>query len=336
MRGNRFVYGCARCTLAVALAAAPAFAQDARSTAVIWHDRGDAAALDLTTGPGGKDREPGIDFTFVKESTGGTSPKFDVVDEHGIKWKVKLGEEARSESAASRLLWAAGYTVDEDYYRPEIHVRGLARLARGREFVTDGDTVTGARLERDVAGGDSITWDWYDNPFVGTREFNGLRVMMALVNNWDLKAINNRATGTSDGGGEYSVTDLGATFGRTGNSLNRSKGTLKDYAATSFIDKATPTYVDFRMNSRPFFLSIFAFRNYRFRTRMESVVKHVPIADARWIGDRLGELSGAQLGDAFRAAGFSVGDVEAYTQVMVQRIAALKILGDRVSLSRGF
>ncbi len=66
---------------ALVLLAMPAVAQDAPRTAVIWHDRGDAAALDLTTGPGGKDREPGVDFTFVKESTQGTSPKFDVVDE---------------------------------------------------------------------------------------------------------------------------------------------------------------------------------------------------------------------------------------------------------------
>ena len=58
-----------------------------------------------------------------------------------------------------------------------------------------GDTVTGARLERDSGSQDSTTWDWYDNPFVGTREFNGLRVMMALVNNWDLKDVNNAASG---------------------------------------------------------------------------------------------------------------------------------------------
>ena len=56
---------------------------------------------------------------------------------------------------------------------------------------------------------------------------------------------------------------------------------------------------------------------------MQSVVKHVPIADARWIGDRLGELSASQIGDAFRAAGFSESDVEAYTRVILQRIAAL-------------
>ena len=57
----------------------------------------------------------------------------------------------KSETAAARLLWAAGYVVDEDYYRPQIRVQGLKRLARGQEFVSHGDTVTGARLERERA-----------------------------------------------------------------------------------------------------------------------------------------------------------------------------------------
>jgi hypothetical protein len=59
---------------------------------------------------------------------------------------------------------------------------------------------------------------------------------------------------------------------------------------------------------------------------MESVVKHIPIADARWIGDRLGQLSTEQIRDCFRASGFSPADVEAYTRVVMQRIAALKKL----------
>ena len=308
--------------------AMPVFAQDSGSTAVIWQDRVDAASLDLAGGPGGAAHEPGNELRFIKESQGGTSPKFDVEDEHGTKWRVKLGEEARSETAATRLLWAAGYVVDEDYYRPQIRIAGLPRLTRGQEFVSDGDTVTGARLERESGDESSNTWSWYDNPFVGTREFNGLRVMMALVNNWDLKEVNNRATGISGGGRQYAITDLGATLGRTGNSITRSKGVVKDYAETRFIEKVTATYVDLGMHSRPFVLSIFNFRNYRFRTRMESVVKHIPIADARWIGDRLGRLSTQQIRDCFRAAGFSSADVDAYAQVVTQRITALKQLGN--------
>jgi hypothetical protein len=314
--------------VAALLLAMPVFGQEAGRTAVIWHDRGDAAALDVVSGAGGKDREPGTDFRFIEESQSGTSAKFVVEDEHGTTWKVKLGQEAKSETAATRLLWAAGYVVDEDYYRPYIRVLGLKRLARGQEFVTHGDTVTGVRLERAGGSEESNTWSWYDNPFIGTREFNGLRVMMALINNWDLKAINNGTSDTVGGGGQYGITDLGATFGRTGNSLHRSKGVLRDYAETPFIEKVTPTYVDFVMHSRPFFPSFFALPNYRFRTRMESVVKHIPIADARWMGERLGQLSSEQISDCFRAGGFSPAEVEGYSRVVMQRIAALKSLAD--------
>ena len=313
----------------VLLLATPLAAQDTRAGAVIWHDRGDIAALDLTTGPRGRSREPGTDFRFIEESDGGTSPKFVVEDEYGVRWKVKLGSEAKSETAAARLLWAAGYVVDEDYYRTEIHVRELTRLARGQQFVS-GNTITGARLERDTPDPESTTWSWYDNPFVGTREFNGLRVMMALVNNWDLKAVNNHSSNIPAGGGQYSVADLGATFGRTGNNFGRSKGIATDYAAAGFIDKVTPTHVDFIMRSRPFFLSVINIGNYRFRTRMERIARQVPVADALWIGERLGRLSARQLRDCFRAAGFSPAEVEAYTESVTLRIAALNALDRRL------
>jgi hypothetical protein len=302
------------------LLAMPVFAQEPGRAGMIWQDRGDAAALDLVGGPRGKDHEPGNTFTFIEESSGGTSPKFDVLDEHGTTWKVKLGEETKSETAATRLLWAAGYLVDEVYHRPSIRVLGLPRLARGREFVS-GDTVSDVRLERERDKGPSTTWSWYKNPFVGTREFNGLRVMMAIINNWDLKEANNRASET-DGGVRYEITDLGATFGRTGNIVTRSKSISKDYAETRFIDKVTPTSVDFVLQSRPFFALAVHVPNYRARTRMESIVRGIPIADARWIGDRLGQLSAAQISDCFRASGFSPADVEAYTQAVMQRIGS--------------
>ena len=80
------------------------------------------------------------------------------------------------------------------------------------------------------------------------------------------------------------------------------------------------------MQSRPFFPSVFNLSNYRARTRMETIVKHIPIADARWIGNRLGQLSPEQIRDCFRAAGFSPDEVEMYAQVVMQRIAALKKL----------
>src|SRR5436190_17508213 len=152
------------------------FAQQSKGKPVLWHDRGDAAMLDMVYGSGGKEHEPGTKFKFIKESSAGTSPKFEVEDENGVKWKVKLGAEVKSETAATRFVWAAGYFVDDAYYRHEIRVQGLPKLSRGQEFVS-GDTVTDVRLESAGKNGDSQDWSWFENPFVGTRELNGLKVM---------------------------------------------------------------------------------------------------------------------------------------------------------------
>jgi len=311
----------------VLVLALPVFAQQAETAAVLWRDLGDVAALNLLDGPGGKTRAPGTDFKFIKESKTGTAPKFEVEDENGAKWKVKLGPEAKPETAATRLVWAAGYFTDEDYYRPQIRVQGMKPLSRGKQYISDDGVVREARLERIGDGKKSQDWSWYAPRVAGTREFNGLRVLMALINNWDLKADNNSVYDQGDAGQRYVVSDLGASFGRTGGSFSRSKGVMKDYVETKFIEKVTPDYVDFVMHSRPFVLPyIVNPKYYSRRTKMESVTRHIPIADARWLGDLLGRFSTDQIGDCFRAAGFSPVEVEGYTRVVMQRIDALKKL----------
>ncbi len=293
--------------------------------AVIHRDLGDVAALNLFYGAGGKEHapDPNSNYTFIKEDMQGTSPKFDVKDDRGVQWRVKLGQEPQSETAAPRLGWAAGYFVDEDYYLEQLRVSGLPKLRRGQSFVSPGGIVHRARLKRHREHAKKLgDWDWFDNPFVGTRELNGLRVMMALVNNWDL-AANNNAVFEVEGGRRYQVSDLGAAFGNTGNSIARSKSVLKDYAHSKFIEKVTSDYVDFVMHSRPFILTVIDVPNYRARTRMEQITKHIPLADAQWLGQRLGQLSEEQIRDCFRAAGYSATEVEGYRTVVQKRIAEL-------------
>ena len=305
----------------------PVFAQQAGAGAVLWADRRDLPALSLLDGPGGKTRAPGTNFKFIEESAGGSAAKFLVKDENGIKWKVKLGPEVKSETAATRLLRAAGYFADENYYRNEISVKGMKMLSRGKKYISDGGLVREVRLERVDDGKKSQDWSWYEPRLVGIKEFNGLRVMMALLNNWDLKAENNSLQEQGGSSRRYFVSDLGATFGRTGNNLTRSKGKLQDYAQTKFIKKVHPDRVDFVMRSRPFFLMlVFRPDYYVARTKMQSIVKNVPIADVRWLATQLGELSSAQIADCFSAAGFSPAEVEGYTSVVMQRIDALKKL----------
>jgi hypothetical protein len=295
---------------------------------VIWRDPGNISTLNLVYGAGGKEHapDPNDTFTFEKEDMEGTSPKFDVKDGHGTKWRVKLGEEPQSETAATRLLWAVGYFVDEDYYLPVLKVQGLPKLRRGQSFVTEDGLVRHVRLERKDKKIKKIeNWDWFKNPFVGTKELNGLRVMMSLLNNWDLKDINNSVYAV---GGErrYLVSDVGATFGKTGDSIGRSKSNLKGYEESKFVEKVTPKEVDFEMHSRPFILTAFNVPNYHTRTKMQDVTKHIPRADAKWLGQLLGQLSEEQIRDAFRTAGYSSEEVEGYTKEVQKRIAELKAL----------
>ncbi len=291
----------------------------------MWQDRGNISALNLTYGQGGEQHQPSGPFTFVKEDSSGTSPKFEIVDQQGTRWKAKVGEEARAETAAAHLLWAAGYFTDEDYYVAELTVANLPKLARGNQMVTAGGVVHGVRLERHMSGQEKGgTWTWARNPLQGTKEFAGLRVMMALMNNWDLKTINNVIYKTGkEKGLTYAVSDLGATFGKTGNPLVRSKSNLKDYQSTKFVQHVRQEDVDFHLNSRPFFLTVFDLPNYITRTRMQGVVKHVSRAHARWLGGLLGGLSHEQIRDCFRSAGYSDVEVEGFAVAVEGRIAEL-------------
>ena len=302
----------------------------AKLPTVLWRDPGDIASLDLTGGAGGAQDapHPNAEYVFVKEDMNGTSPKFYVKDDGGVEWLVKIGEEAKPETAGTRLVWAMGYFTDEDYFVPKIHVSAVPKLKRGSKNVAADGTVMNVRLKRQGPGLKKIqNWDWYNNPFLGKREFNGLRVMMALINNWDLTAVNNKIYIT-DTERHYLVSDLGASFGKTGAVTTRSKGVLKDYEDSKFIHERKADTVSFEMRTRPLFvLAPFEHKNYEMRSRMEQIEDNIPVADAAWIGSQLARLTPEQIRDAFRTAGFSAGEVEGYTRAVQKRIADLDHLG---------
>ena len=138
---------------------------------LMWTNPADIRSRDLYYGSGGATDVPGTHFSFLKEDLDGTNPKFDVKDEYGVKWKVKLGIEAKPETAATRIVWAVGYHTNEDYFVSQIRVNGMpAHLHRGRDLVGADGTVRDARLKRESPGEKKIgTWSWRDNPFSGTR-----------------------------------------------------------------------------------------------------------------------------------------------------------------------
>jgi hypothetical protein len=302
--------------------------------AVLWSDPGDIHSRDLFWGPGGKDHQPQTPVEFVKEDMHGTNPKFDVQDGAGKKWKAKLGLEAKPETAASRLLWAVGYLANEDYFFPELQVSNMpAFLHRWQELSMRSGKVSNVRLQRPPHGykknGD---WNWRHNPFFGTREFNGLRIMMGLIGNWDLKDDNNAVLEKEKSPGPkfYEVTDVGTAFGTPGKSYTNqnSKKNLPAYQHNRLIARTHADSVDLNFPHRPPLLELaeFEWGFFFHQVRMRWIGKNIPRSDAKWIGSLLAQLSPNQIRDAFCAAGYSDMESEAYTQAVLSRIRELNSL----------
>jgi hypothetical protein len=297
--------------VALALLVAPAAAAQNKSkkkalprgTPVLWRDR-DVARLDLAAGPGGAAMRPATRrLRFIEEEKGGYSKKYRVRDARGRVWVVKIGKEAQAETAATRLIWAAGYETEATYLVPRVYIPTKGWF----------DNV---RFEARPAG---VTrhgeWEWERNPFSGTRELDGLKVLMVLINNWDLKDENNVILHTARSGElRYAISDLGATFGRAGGPgffwrIRRSRNEPEDFANAKFIDRVEDGYVDFD-----------------FTGKNERLFEKVRVGHARWIGERLALLTDGQLAAIFRAANYTPQETRLLTRAVRARIQELTSL----------
>jgi hypothetical protein len=298
---------------------------------VLWRDPQDVDGRDLFYGPGGEEHQPRGRFTFVDEDLDGSNPKFNVRDDAGMKWKIKLGAEARPETVASRLVWAVGYSADEDYFLREVVVRGMPlHLHRGQHLVEANGTLRDVRLKREPEDSKKIgNWQWRNNPFSGTRELNGLRALMAVINNYDLKDVNNAIRGNPRGTGGadelvYEVSDLGSSFGSAGlERTDQSKGSLQAYRRTPFMKKVTPDEVDFNVPRRPDWIVLVNAPEFFRRLGLRWIGRQIPRGDAKWMGHLLAQLSSDQIRNAFRAAGYSAQEIDGFTAVLESRIAQL-------------
>lgn len=302
-----------------------------KTAVFLWRDPGNIRKRDLYYGPGSAALAPAPPFHFVKEVKEGGMPKFDVVDARGVKWRVKLGPEAQAETAASRMVWAMGYNAEEAYYLNQTRIDGLKKLSRGQQYVT-GDAVRGARFEprrENVKRGKE--WDWSKNPFKNSRELNGLKTMMVLLNNWDTFKKNNKVLKDKDSGEtQYVVTDLGATLGAaSGIGGRRSKSDVRDFERKRMVSKIDGEKVKFNYDLKPKKLGLLSivYPPYFFRQRKATdAMQKVPISDASWIGSQLAQLSDDQLRDSFRAAGYDRTTTERYVRAMRGRINELNRL----------
>lgn len=286
-------------------------AAPADAPAVLWQQPSDISSRDLFLGPGGDAMKPDLsNITFVKEDPNGYSVKYQVRDGAGRKWVVKIGNEARPETAAVRLLWAVGYATEINYLAPCAHIKGAPKPRKNVERC-EGDGFADVRFEARPENVKRLdVWDWKKNPFAGTKELNGLVVLMALLNNWDLKNVNNKIllVKNDDGSAEqrYVISDLGATFGKTGGPISHSRNEPEKYVKTKFVERVNGGRVEFAFNGK-----------------QGDLLDHVTVEQARWIGSLLSQLSDEQIQDAFRAANFEPEEIQMLTQAVRARIDQL-------------
>ena len=266
---------------------------------VLWRQPEDIASRDLFLGPGGAEMKPDLTkVTFISDESRGYSKRYRVRDGSGREWVVKLGKEARPDTAASRLIWAVGYFTNVNYLVPSVEIQGKGTL-QNAEFKARPKGVK--RLG---------WWDWGDNPFVGSKELQGLKVMMPLFNNWDLKPSNNtilRVGGKSSSTeSQYIVSDVGATFGKTGNNITHNRDVPKDFARTKLVKGVRGNIVQFD-----------------FHATHADILRDVTVEQAKWIGQLLSQLSDQQISDAFRAANYSPEEIQLLTTALKARINEL-------------
>lgn len=278
-----------------------------KGTAILWQEPTNIDSRDLLLGPGGERMRPDLSrVTFIKEEKGGYSKKYRVKDAKGRVWVAKLGKEAQSETAAVRLVWAVGYVTEINYLAPRVTIEGKG-------------TFENVRFEARPENVDRFDeWSWTENPFAGKRELQGLKVLMALMENWDLKNSNNRILVVSNGNRNelhYIVSDLGTTFGKTGGqkspmafirSIKGSRNEPEDYVNDEFIDRVESNIV--RLD---------------YSGKNSSLMRDITVADARWIGGWLSRLSERQIQDAFRAANYNPEEVRMLSSAVRKRIDEL-------------
>jgi hypothetical protein len=194
----------------------------------------DIGGRDLYLGPGGEAMAPDLSrIKLIKEEKGGANKKYRIEDGSGRIWVAKLGREARPETAAVRLLWGLGYKTEINYL-----VKTLTIPGKG--------TFQNVRLEARPDNVERVgAWKWKSNPFLGTREFQGLKIMQMFMTNWDLLDKQNEILEVSGPGGpryHYVISDLGRTFGKYGNNnlpifyrLGRRTGAPGPYSRASFV-----------------------------------------------------------------------------------------------------
>jgi hypothetical protein len=304
-------------------AAAPARAE--KTGDMIWADPGNVASLDFVNGSGGAKNAPKPPFEFQKEDMGGSNPKLNITDANGTKWGVKFGSEVNAEVFASRMAWAAGYYVEPAYFVKSGKINNVSGLTRAKKHVGSDGSFSDARFElkdKKIAQKlkDEQGWRWDTNPFVGSNELAGLKLMLMLTSNWDSKDQRDASRGSNTAifvipvtGGEqrwYVFSDWGGSMGKWGGVMGREKWDAKGFASQTpkFVTGVNGSMVEFGYSGQ----------------RTKEVKEGITVDNVRWFLQYAGQITDKQIADGLSAAGATPEEVDSIGRSLRDRINQLK------------
>ena len=274
--------------------------------AELWQQPDDLASRDLLYGPWGETvaPDPQAAYTFVRKKQQGTNPGMTVSDPLGREWHIKQpphnnqGAEGPVEVVLSRVLSAIGYHQPPVYFLPSFTMVD----ASGRHAEPGGRF----RLHEPSLK-DEGPWSWQQNPFVGTRPYQGLLVVLMMFDSSDLKNVNNTLYEVKKPGDDidrwYVVRDLGTALGETGRRApKRSDPSL--FERNGFIADVQDGFVRFDYHG----------------FHQELVRHRITPDDVAWACELVAGLTDRQWHDAFRAGGYEPAIADRFIRRIQQRI----------------
>jgi hypothetical protein len=303
----------------------------------IWRDPGNVEQLNLGEGPGGPEGEPEPPFRFLEEHLSGSQPCVSVIDGRGRRWRVKWGAEVRSENFAVRLAWACGYFAETTYFIASGTITEARDLQRARTCIDEQCRFVDARFELEDLSVRKMfeehSWAWDDNPFLGTPQLHGLKIIVMLLSDWDTKDRRDVARGSNTAIFEhrvgrwrrearYLITDWGGSMGRWGsNIVTRGTWDPAGFAAQTpeFVVGVDEGMVRFGYAGQ----------------RTADVAAGISVDDIRWLHRYLGRISDAQLQDALTASGASDEEIAQFTGALRDRIGQLGRIAQETGAAAG-
>jgi hypothetical protein len=292
---------------------------------VLWRDPGIVERLDVRNGPGGSHGPPAPPFRFLEEHLTGSQPCVSVKDARGRRWRVKWGDEVRSETFAVRIVWACGYFAETTYFIASGTIEGATNLRRANACIGNDCSFEDARFELDDPAVkkmfDEHSWAWNDNPFVGTQQLQGLKILVMLLSDWDTKDRRDVARGSNTAIFEhrtspfhrearYLISDWGGSMGRWGaNIVTRGRWDPAGFEAQ------TPAFVT-GVDSDTV---IFGYAGQR----TADVADGISTADVAWLHRYLGRVTDDQLRDALDASGATAEERDRFTRALRARVDRL-------------